>query len=1089
MNARPRKNRRLRGFARKAVLTVGVILALSLGLIESALATYPPYIDLTTAGAVQVDGAGAVYIQGGTGAGTGTFDPFLTLSSNADTEKGYDTTATSGQFDSFFGGGRTHPIQAAAIPPITYTPPGGSPTVYREFSLDANDQGSDDYMSLDSIKIFLDDQNDLTGFNKAADTFSSDNSNKATKIYDMGDGVHVLMRSQALTPGSGVSDITVLIPDTLFPANCYYGSLTCNRWVYFYNEAGFLGTATADGITANWNVTAGFEEWRTRLLPVANVTKTAVASATRTFDWTLTKQVSIDGGATWQDADSVDLFNGQSQSYEWRLSWTKSAGVLSNAQVSGTIAITNPTGGSVISSSIDAVINSVADTLTLGATTTHPAVNCGVTFPYTLHAGATLNCTYTATGVNTDNGTNVATVALDNGAAPDVAYSSAPVSIDWANATINEVDETASIDDPNFPGANQSNLSTSGSFTSTSQTFTCGNTTTLTNTATLTEVDSHQTRTDSASLTVNCYGLTVSKTANTSFTRTYDWTLQKDVSVDGGATWQDAATVNLFNGQSQTYQWKLTWTKNAGTDSDWLVQGSITVTNPAPIAATGVSVTDALSVFGGVSVNCPSTSIAANSSMICTYSQALGAATNQTNTATATLAGHTYTGTAAVTFSSTPTTEVDATAGIGDANFPDADQSSLTTSGSFTSTAQTFTCGSTTTITNTAILAELDSDQTRTDSASLTVNCYGLTVAKTANTSLTRTYNWSIQKSSTDPHSLTLNPAETYVYPYSVTVNMTGSTDSAWAVSGSITVTNPAPIAATGVSVADLMSSSGAIAVSCPSTSIAANGSMTCTYSTSVASGASQTNTATATLAGQNYSGSAPVNFSTATVNQVDECITVTDTNVGTLGTVCVGQTLPKTYSYNVTLGGYAATDCGDHTINNTATFTTNDTSTTGTASWTVTVTVPCPTGCTLTQGYWKTHSKYGPAPFDPTWANTGTPDFHEDTMFYTSGQTYYQVMWTAPKGGNAYYILAHQYIAALLNIRAGAATTPAVDAALAYANTFFNTYTPTSTLSKTERANAIAAAGTLGSYNTGTIGPGHCSEDSISRSADTSNP
>jgi hypothetical protein len=92
--------------------------------------------------------------------------------------------------------------------------------------------------------------------------------------------------------------------------------------------------------------------------------------------------------------------------------------------------------------------------------------------------------------------------------------------------------------------------------------------------------------------------------------------------------------------------------------------------------------------------------------------------------------------------------------------------------------------------------------------------------------------------------------------------------------------------------------------------------------------------------------------------------------------------------------------------------------------------------------------------------------------------------MRTSPKGGNVYSILAHQYIAALLNIRAGAATTPAVVAALDYAQTFFQAYTPTSTFSKTVKAAAIGAAGTLGSYNEGLIGPGHCSEDTTGTSA-----
>lgn len=157
--------------------------------------------------------------------------------------------------------------------------------------------------------------------------------------------------------------------------------------------------------------------------------------------------------------------------------------------------------------------------------------------------------------------------------------------------------------------------------------------------------------------------------------------------------------------------------------------------------------------------------------------------------------------------------------------------------------------------------------------------------------------------------------------------------------------------------------------------------------------------------------------------------------------------------------------------MQNTATFTTNTTQTQGSASATVKVTVPCQGGCTLTQGYWKTHSRYGPAPYDTTWAKVG-----EDTPFYLSGQSYYQVLWTSPSGGQAYYILAHQFIAAQLNVLNGASTTPTVDAALAWAEGFFQTHTPTS-FGKTLARQAKDHAATLDAYNNGLAGPVHCSE------------
>jgi hypothetical protein len=129
--------------------------------------------------------------------------------------------------------------------------------------------------------------------------------------------------------------------------------------------------------------------------------------------------------------------------------------------------------------------------------------------------------------------------------------------------------------------------------------------------------------------------------------------------------------------------------------------------------------------------------------------------------------------------------------------------------------------------------------------------------------------------------------------------------------------------------------------------------------------------------------------------------------------------------------------------------------------------------GCTLTPGYWKTHSKYGPAPYDATWNGM------EDNPFWRSGQTAYQVINTPRKKGNAYYILAFQYIAAYLNNYNGAWVPEDVWDALHCADAFFANHTPSDSLSlpEEERAAAIACASILADYNEGIIGPGHCDD------------
>jgi hypothetical protein len=83
------------------------------------------------------------------------------------------------------------------------------------------------------------------------------------------------------------------------------------------------------------------------------------------------------------------------------------------------------------------------------------------------------------------------------------------------------------------------------------------------------------------------------------------------------------------------------------------------------------------------------------------------------------------------------------------------------------------------------------------------------------------------------------------------------------------------------------------------------------------------------------------------------------------------------------------------------------------------------------------------------------------------------------PPAGNVYYNLAHQYMAAKLNVLNGAATTPEVDAALAYAEAFFAKYTPAQAkMLKGSAKSAVGAnASLLDKYNNGLIGPGHCDE------------
>ena len=134
-------------------------------------------------------------------------------------------------------------------------------------------------------------------------------------------------------------------------------------------------------------------------------------------------------------------------------------------------------------------------------------------------------------------------------------------------------------------------------------------------------------------------------------------------------------------------------------------------------------------------------------------------------------------------------------------------------------------------------------------------------------------------------------------------------------------------------------------------------------------------------------------------------------------------------------------------------------------------------TGCTHGQGYWKTHSAYGPAPYDSTWKLLG-----EDSTFFLSNQSNYEVMWTPPSGGNSYYQLAHQYIATVLNILNGA-DPGEIQETLDNATTMIETYTPEYIGglkgNNPIRQEFISLKNMLARYNDGEIGPGNCEETS----------
>jgi hypothetical protein len=375
---------------------------------------------------------------------------------------------------------------------------------------------------------------------------------------------------------------------------------------------------------------------------------------------------------------------------------------------------------------------------------------------------------------------------------------------------------------------------------------------------------------------------------------------------------------------------------------------------------------------------------------------------------------------------------------------------------------------------NTATIRETGDD----DSASVLVTCYELEVTKDASTSFTRTYGWDISKSVT-PSSLTLARGQSYLVDYTVDVWGTGYTDSDWEVHGTITISNPAPMAATLTGVSDVVTADLAASVDCPSLVVPAGGSLECTYSLDLPDGTERTNTATATLQNTpsgttDFSGSADVTFIEVDPAEVDECIQVDDSFAGPLGTVCYPSS--HTYTYSRTIGPYAV--CGVYNVGNIASLVTNDTATRDEDSANVAVNVPCG-GCTLTIGYWKTHAGFGPqadmvTPLLPQYLGIQSVLTNSKAVqflsFYGSNNIF-----DASNGINKLYA---QLLGAKLNIANGADGS-AVASTISQANAYLLSWTSGSwsTINKSQKNMILSLMSTLDKYNNGLIGPGHCDQ------------
>ena len=306
------------------------------------------------------------------------------------------------------------------------------------------------------------------------------------------------------------------------------------------------------------------------------VSKSADPSYTLTATWAITKSVS---------PSHIDLFEGDSAAATYNVTATRTGAISSTWMVTGKITVENPAPMPfTLTSLADKLNNQYAGSLQ----------NCTLPVTVPARSGATngaVTCDYQIDLSQTGavNGANQATATVD---VNNFTYSgSAPV--DFAKAAVTGVNVPVGVTDA-FDGGpatalEPSKISDTHTFIYSRDVACAGDLNYIdgvanrryANTATIVETG----QSSDANFDVTCYKLSVSKTADPSYTQPYTWTLAKTV---------DQSQATILPGQTWTPTYSITVTRTALDPTDLLVTGQIVITNPAPIPASLAGVADIL---------------------------------------------------------------------------------------------------------------------------------------------------------------------------------------------------------------------------------------------------------------------------------------------------------------------------------------------------------------------------------------------------------------------------------------------------------------------------------------------------------------
>ena len=249
---------------KSAVVGAGAVIAALVGTPQVNGAVY----DLTTQSAVAVPTSygTAIFTTDFTQpAGTGVFDPFLTIQANG-TEEGYNTSA--GVFDTKREPQWNHELTLADLEQTRTTINGAD---YFSFTLDINEPnaGEKSLISLDALQIYASDKTGQQTRNV---------SQLGTKVFDLDLPVNNYILYDDANSGSGEADIAFFIPTTAFTG------LSPETIIYMYQHFGSYYSSDATASTQG-----GFEETRlavnirpipepSAILPLAGVLGFALTS-------------------------------------------------------------------------------------------------------------------------------------------------------------------------------------------------------------------------------------------------------------------------------------------------------------------------------------------------------------------------------------------------------------------------------------------------------------------------------------------------------------------------------------------------------------------------------------------------------------------------------------------------------------------------------------------------------------------------------------------------------------------------------------------------------------------------------------------